>query len=483
VTSKERGYPLPVGTLGSDEIVCQLVYLPNRPEYWQAFLGAYHYLTTWRAWERDGDKRGKNAATNWREAFELTMGCWRMTCLDEIEQLLREIKAGQCVCSETVFTQQPPGIAPNTGTPIIDDFGTPPPFYGEEPITTWGEWHDFKCESAYLLVEQVALKLEAMDGLLDATPAEDLTTEMVGWVISKIASLLAFITLAWDIFLGIADIGWSTLGDFSGAAAQIRAAAADIACAIVSSDGAEDCAADFEAACKTAVTSAAGDLMLGLFPWEAWANMIYTGTAITQDGVEVYLTDVIDAPGTHTCCLPALPEGASAYPVNIVDVVPVANPSHFTVNSISYDGATFEVDMTQITFTGQFWECDIVLAASPYYGMTGVSHRGIVYNELEHTHEGAQAIQTPAGYLHDTPAWPASGGIRCWVSAPTGGYVDELETYMGVTFDSESGTNGLNQNPDQNRTIRIKFLASFHAEPHNYKLRCTVGMYWALWKV
>lgn len=402
--------------------------------------------------------------------------------IDEVESLLKEIKAGQCACGESVFTQQPSGIAPNTGTPIIDDSGTPPPFYGEDPITTWEEWHEYKCESAYLLVEQVALKLEALDTLLDATPAEDLTTEMVGWVISKLASLLAFITLAWDIFLGIADIGWSSLGDFSGAAAQIRAAAADITCAIVSSDGAEDCAADFEAACKVAVTSVAGDLMLGLFPWEAWANMIYTGTAIAQDGVEVYLTDVIDAPGTHTCCLPDAPEGASSYPVQIVDVVPVPAGT-MTINSIDFAGATFEVDMTQTTDTGIWWECDIVLAASPYWGASGVSHKGIVYDELGHTHEGLQVIQTPAGYLHNTPSWPYSGGNRCWVSAPTGGYIDELETYMGITFNSESGTNGLNQNPDQERTIRIKFLASFHTAPHNFKLRCTVGMYWALWKV
>ena len=297
------GYPLPSGTLGDDEIVCQLVYLPDRPEYWQALLGAISYMGTWVAWEPDDDKRGKDAAANWREAFELTIGCWRMTCLEEIKALLVQLIAAQC-CDSNIYTQQPSGIAPNTGTEIEYEVGDPPDFYGDVAITTWEEWADYKCQAAHLLVEEVAIKFEQLGGLQTDYAGEDVTVEMIGWVVSKLTPLLIFINLAWDIFQAITGIGWELLGDFSTAAAQIRAAADDIACAITLGDGAKDTAADFEAACKVAVTTVAGDLLLGAMPWEAWANIIYTGIAIDNEGNTVYLTDVLDAPGTNNCCGP-----------------------------------------------------------------------------------------------------------------------------------------------------------------------------------
>ena len=296
------GYPLPSGELGNDEIVCQLVYLPDRPEYWQALLGAISYMGTWVAWEPDDDKRGKDAAANWREAFELTIGCWRMTCLEEIKALLVQLIAAQC-CDSNIFTQQPSGIAPNTGTEIEYEVGDPPDFYGDVAITTWEEWADYKCQAAHLLVEEVAIKFEQLGGLQTDYGGEDVTVEMIGWVVSKLTPLLIFINLAWDIFQAITGIGWELLGDFSTAAAQIRAAADDIACAITLGDGAKDTAADFEAACKVAVTTVAGDLLLGAMPWEAWANIIYTGIAIDNEGNELYLSDVL-TPGEYECCGP-----------------------------------------------------------------------------------------------------------------------------------------------------------------------------------
>jgi hypothetical protein len=305
--TEPSGYPLPSGELGDDDIVCQLVYLPDRPEYWQAFLASYHYFTTWKAWERDDDKRGKDAAANWREAFEETMGCWRMTCLSEIEELLRQINSKTC-CASAIFTQQPSGIAPNTGTEIQFQQGTEPDEYGDVAITDWDDWAEYKCEAAHLLVEEVAIKFEQLAGLKADYNDDDVTVEMLGWVLSKLTPLLVFINLAWDVFQAISGIGWELIGDFSAAAAEIRDGVDDIACAIVNADGAKDCAEDFLAACKVEVTSVAGDLLLEAMPWEAWANMIYTGIAITNEGDEVYLTDVMDAPGTHTCCNPTYVE-------------------------------------------------------------------------------------------------------------------------------------------------------------------------------
>lgn len=297
------GYPLPSGVLGNDEIVCQLVYLPDRPEYWQALLGAISYMGTWVAWEADAGKRGKDAAANWREAFELTIGCWRMTCLEEIKALLVQLIASQC-CDSNIFIQQPSGIAPNTGTEIEYLEGTEPDEYGDVAITDWDDWAEYKCEAAHLMVEEVAIKFEQLGGLEADYAGEDVTLEMLGWVMAKITPLLIFINLAWDVFQAISGIGWELIGDFSAAAAEIRAASDDIACEISKGDGAKDTAARFEAACKVAVTSAAGDLILSAMPWEAWANIIYTGIAEDNEGNIVYLTDVLDAPGTNDCCGP-----------------------------------------------------------------------------------------------------------------------------------------------------------------------------------
>ena len=296
------GYPLPSGVLGNDEIVCQLVYLPDRPEYWQALLGAISYMGTWVAWEGDADKRGKDAAANWREAFELTIGCWRMTCLEEIKALLVQLIAAQC-CDSNLFTQLPSPLAPNTGTEIEYLSGTEPDEYGDVAITDWDDWAEYKCEAAHFFVELVAQKFDDLSDLFDTYDAGVVSIEMIGWVVSKLATL-GFIALAWDVFAAIRDWAWETIGDFSGAAAEIRAAADDIACAISKGDGALDCAARFEAACKVAVTGAPGDLVLGGMPWEAWANIIYTGVGIDNEGVTVYLTDLLDAPGTNNCCGP-----------------------------------------------------------------------------------------------------------------------------------------------------------------------------------
>jgi len=355
------GYPLPSGTLGEDDITCQLVYLPDRPEYWQAFLASYHYLTTWLAWEGDAAKRGKDAASNWRDAFEMTMECWRMPCLDEIKELLTQLIAAQC-CESNLFTQLPSPIAPNTGTPIQYNEGTEPDEYGDVVITDWDDWAEYKCEAAHFFVELVAQKFDDLSDLFDTYDAGVVSIEMIGWVVSKLATL-GFIALAWDVFAAIRDWAWESIGDFSGAAAEIRAASDDIACAISKGDGALDCAARFEAACKVAVTGAPGDLVLGGMPWEAWANIIYTGIGVDNEGTEVYLTDLLDAPGTNACCGPT--KIVLHWGDSISGYHPVTGNSKFTdqahpltdfercnIQFFEFDGTTPKlVSLTKITMT------------------------------------------------------------------------------------------------------------------------------------
>jgi hypothetical protein len=156
------GYPLPDGELGEDEIVCQLVYLPDRPEYWQAFLGALHYMTTWRAWQRDADKRGQDAAANWRAAFELTIGCWRMTCLqelqDDVAEILEIMRLGQSCCDEQDITdgdQYTDRIEDGVGDvpQNVIDAG-----YAED-AADWDGFDDYKCMICHVTVDQLDAKL------------------------------------------------------------------------------------------------------------------------------------------------------------------------------------------------------------------------------------------------------------------------------------------------------------------------------------
>lgn len=165
MTQKNQpGYPLPDGVLGNDEIVCQLVYLPDRPEYWQALLGAISYMATWKAWERDSSKRGKDAAANWREAFELTMECWRMTCLEDLKQDVSDIlvlMANRKDCCDDNVTYN---IQIEIGTEIDPGVGDPPDFYGETAVTDWDDWLEHVCYNAHLYVDNLINMASQMEG-------------------------------------------------------------------------------------------------------------------------------------------------------------------------------------------------------------------------------------------------------------------------------------------------------------------------------
>ena len=164
VQKNQPGYPLPSGDLGEDEIICQLVYFPDRPEYRQAFLGAYHYLTTWRAWERDDAKRGKDAAANWRAAFELTMECWRMACLEQLQEdvsnILRALEAGVC-CPEMdptdgdQYTDDVEDGVGNVPQNIIDSG------YAED-ASDWEGFDDYKCMVAHVVVSSMESKFRKL---------------------------------------------------------------------------------------------------------------------------------------------------------------------------------------------------------------------------------------------------------------------------------------------------------------------------------
>ncbi|GAI68311.1 unnamed protein product, partial [marine sediment metagenome] len=243
----QPGYPLPDGELGEDDIVCQLVFLPDRPEYWQAFLGAYHYLCTWRAWERDADKRGKDAAANWREAFELTMECWRMACLEQLQQDVSDIL-------ETLRKMDPccDGGDPTDGDqytdPVTDGEGdVPQPIIDSgyaEDVDDWEGFDDYKCMIAHVVVDSMEAKLRKIAPLVDD----------VGWVTGGMVALAAIVSVIWTgaltfivggLILSVGAVAYLYDAMISGSglltlADDIQASHDELVCAFYKGDSSQD---------------------------------------------------------------------------------------------------------------------------------------------------------------------------------------------------------------------------------------------------
>ncbi|MCK5319712.1 MAG: hypothetical protein KAJ55_17500 [Anaerolineales bacterium] len=270
------GYPLPVGELGEDEIVCQLVYLPDRPEYWQALLAGIHYFSTWRAWERDADKRGRDAAANWRDAFELTMECWRMTCLDDITDrmdVMIDLLGNQMSCCGTT-TIGPIIIVTTIITPGVGD---DPAVWGETAVSDWDEWLEYVCYHAHVYV----------DSLIEGAKAIDIAIELGSYTIDFFVGVMRFmqylgldqvlglnqVMMVYDAFRSEADLsGW-----FTPLADKFEDARQDIVCSILQggslSDAVEDAVDD----------NAVWLLFYVLTDFDAVQALMYEATA---DGVE-----------------------------------------------------------------------------------------------------------------------------------------------------------------------------------------------------
>ena len=289
----EPGYPLPSGELGEDDIVCQLVYLPDRPEYWQAFLGALHYMTTWRAWERDADKRGKDAAANWREAFELTIGCWRMTCLeqlqDDVAAILAIMEMPQSCCDETDVTD-----GDRYTDRVVDGVGNVPQNIIDAGYATgtsdWAGFDDYKCMIAHVTVDQLDARLRELAPLVNT----------YGAVFGGLASLAAIISVIFSgggtalVFGLFAATGAVALlyevlieGDLLEVLAdKVDTNHDDLACAIYRADGDVDALADLNTEID-AIFTAPEALILKNMNLGPTIKSLYAGRYDQQDIAEI----------------------------------------------------------------------------------------------------------------------------------------------------------------------------------------------------
>jgi hypothetical protein len=238
-----RGYHLPDGDAYTDELRCAIVFYPAKDEYLYALGGSLDYLGTWLAWERDDDKRGKDAARAWKDATELTRECWSMAfCNDILNALLRiETLLGKPPCcdgSTTYFDVE------NVTTTIIPDSGPDPTEWGETAVADWDEWKEYVCYHAHKFV----------DGLVSSAETMDTIAEIGSWTIELISNFLRalkFLTLVYPVSYAAAlEIYQSFLdaGDmsdtFDNAAADFEAARTDIVCAILQGDSLSDAVED-----------------------------------------------------------------------------------------------------------------------------------------------------------------------------------------------------------------------------------------------
>lgn len=165
---KPRGYPLPEGDCYTEDTCPVVVCIPNKDEYFQAFWSTLHYLATWIAWQRDDDKRGKDAAEAWQYANQQTEVGNRMGCLEDLTNdvaaILLYLQSKKDCCDDTLTY----GPSTEVGTDIEPLIGDAPDFYGETAVTDWDDWLEHVCYNAHLWVDELIRQAETIEGALAA---------------------------------------------------------------------------------------------------------------------------------------------------------------------------------------------------------------------------------------------------------------------------------------------------------------------------
>ena len=281
--SRVRSYRLPAGDVSEGNLACTIVYYPDRTEYRQALVSSLLYLGSWLAWQRDDDKRGKDAAASWKIANDLTLECLYMGCLVELQANVAAILAllqqqAQC-CDENTTT----GPSSEYETEIEPGVGDDPDYYGETAVADWEEWLEYLCYSANAWVDQLVLQAGNWEVYLNAGGST------IGLLAASIVAI-SFFVVGGFVSIPILMIGFAALAAgmtaalFGDAADDLEAARVDIVCTILQGG-------DVAAAVEDALSSgAAWDLFYTLIDYESAVAILYEG----GDG-ETYLDPVKDA--------------------------------------------------------------------------------------------------------------------------------------------------------------------------------------------
>jgi hypothetical protein len=264
------GYPLPEGELGEDELACTIVYYPDRPEYRQALVSSLLYLGNWLAWERDEDRRGKDAATNWKLANDLSLECLYMGCFEQLQQdvsnILEFLQNKKDCCDDNLTY----GPSEDYQTEIEPNVGEAPDFYGETEIDDWDDWSEHVCYNAHQWVDELILQAGNIDVYLNYG---GLSVATLGGSIVAISFFVAggvvsipFLILA---VAGLAVAIGGTL--FEEAAEDLEDARKDIVCALLQGTSLADAVED------ALSSGAAWDLFYTLIDYDSAQAIIYEG--------------------------------------------------------------------------------------------------------------------------------------------------------------------------------------------------------------
>jgi hypothetical protein len=251
--TKGKGYLLPSGDATEDELECCLVFYPARDEYRRALMGSLDYLATWIAWERDSEKRGKDAAASWKLANIQTWECCSMGFCDDLATTLQELLAAtqalEC-CGEQDITdgrQYTDEIEDGVGDvpQNIIDAG-----YADD-AADWDGFNDYKCMISHLAVDHVESFFREIAPHISDTGIVIGGVGVVGALVGAILTVAGLpISAGIIIALGAAAAIWTWIVTegrqaVEDLADEIAANHDALACAIYEGDGVTDAVSDF----------------------------------------------------------------------------------------------------------------------------------------------------------------------------------------------------------------------------------------------
>ena len=228
----DYGYRVPDGEADISEMACQLVFYPDIPEYRTALFTALERFAAWTSWERDDDHKGKDAATSWKAANELTWECWRMACLEQLQSDVSAILAylqSSVPCCGDIITY---GDSTTYVTTIIPGDGDDPTVYGETAVDDWDDWKEYLCHNAHLWLDELIAQSNSIETVLDVG---GLSVGLVAYALAAVALFVVGGFISGPIVVAITAglIAGYTANLFSDSANELEDSRDQIVCAIM----------------------------------------------------------------------------------------------------------------------------------------------------------------------------------------------------------------------------------------------------------
>lgn len=293
----KRGYETPPPEeIETTAIKCFRVFIPDHPDYRQAFLGALHGFTTWGVWKRTNDQRAKLSADLWKTAMEMTMNECGDIDLTEIETTLSGLVSIQaslantltqireCICRIATATENPPAPYPEVPEPPTPE---EPPIFEPGPPSAPISVTD--CQRNIFLARVVQGKLTRIAGIMSAS----FPLNWVGIFQELKAAegqstlIYRFTMLVIGAFAGVAVLVFSLLGWGVGATLNAWAELFDdyIFSCKVYKDGLPGDYATFASVVNSMESlSDLGKMFVKVLVWQEALDDIYANQAFDEDG-------------------------------------------------------------------------------------------------------------------------------------------------------------------------------------------------------